>query len=346
MILIMNVAWKGSLTTLILIGALAGSLTACGSESESGGPSVTASTGIMADITERVAGDDAEVVQVIPDSASPHDFQLSAEDRARIEDSLLLVSNGAGLEAGIPLDELGVAQFILSENVGELLPSREAGAEDEHAAAEGEDEHGGSDPHVWMDPARVAAALPALAEALARADPEHADGYRQRARAFAAELRQVDAEIRKRVEGIPEPDRQLVTSHDAMGYFADRYGFEVVATPFSAAGPEAEPSAQTIDQVEDAVVSSGVRTVFAQETDDPEVLRQVAEDTGVLIEEHLLVEAPGNAGSYVEMLRRDAELIVAGLTGAPAQPESREYGSLIAACRIGCRDHGRRWRRC
>jgi ABC-type Zn uptake system ZnuABC Zn-binding protein ZnuA len=299
------------LTPFLLLVLLAGSLAACGSSDRSSGPTVAATTGILADITERVAGGDADVEQVIPDGASPHEFQLSAEDRAKLEDSLLLVYNGADLEAGIPIDDIDVPKFAIADHVGELRHFQPAGSREHPTAEEGE--QGGSDPHVWMDPTRVATALPALADALAKADPAHAAGYRARAKAYAAELQQVDAQIRQAVSAIPPQDRKLVTSHDAMGYFADRYGFEVIATPFPATGPEAEASAQTINEVEDAVASSGVRTVFAQETDDPEVLRRVASDTGVDVEEHLLVEAPGEAGSYVEMLRRDAALLRNGL---------------------------------
>ncbi len=268
-----------------------------------------------------MAGDDAAVEQVIPDATSPHEFQLSAEDRAAIEDSLLLVYNGADLEAGIPIDEIDVPRFAVADHVEELLPFEEAG---EHAAAgehaPGEEEHGGLDPHVWMDPSRVSAALPALADALAEADPDHANGYRSRAESYAAELRRLDTEIEQAVAAIPPQNRKLVTSHDAMGYFADRYRLEVLATPFPASGPEAEPSAQTINEVEEAIRSSGVPTIFAQETDDPEVLELIAGETGVAIEENLLVEAPGDAGSYVEMLREDARLLNAGLASDDASP--------------------------
>jgi zinc/manganese transport system substrate-binding protein len=310
-------------STLLLLTLLFGAAVGCGSDDgESGsGPTVSASTGIWADVTEQIAGDDASVEQVIPDATSPHDFQLSAEDRASIEDSVLLVYNGADLEAGLPIDEIDVPKFAVTDHVGELLPFEEAGEhapdEEEHTPGEeehaGEDEHGGLDPHVWMDPSRVAAALPALADALAEADPDHADGYRSRAASYATELRELDAEIEQQAGSIPPQNRKLVTSHDAMGYFADRYGLEVLATPFPASGPEAEASAQTIKEVEDAIRSSRVPTVFAQETDDPEVLERIARETGVSIEEHLLVEAPGEAGSYVGMLREDAELLRTGL---------------------------------
>jgi zinc/manganese transport system substrate-binding protein len=292
-------------------------LAACGSNSDGGdGVQVAASTGIAADITEQVAGPDAEVIQLIPDGASPHDFELSAQDRAETEDSPLLVYNGAGLEAGIPVEEIGEERFAIADHVGPLLPFGEAGShEEEHGADEhaGEDEEHGSDPHVWMDPTRIAAALPALAEALAKADPAHAAGYRERARAFGAELEELDKEIRMDLAPIPAADRELVTSHDALGYFADRYEMEVIATAFPSSGPESEASAAEIAEVEEAVERAGVPAVFAEESDDPQALEQIAERTGVEVVGGLLVESPGSAGSYVEMLRTDAALIAAAL---------------------------------
>lgn len=295
---------------LALLATAAVVATGCGSDDDdSGRPSVAATTGLLADVTEQLAGDDIEVVQVIPDSSSPHDFQLSAQDRAEIEDADLLVHNGASLEEGIPVDEIDVPQYALTDNVGELLPLEEGE----------EDDQGGEDPHVWMDPSRTAQALPALADALAEADPDNADAYRKRADAYADELNAVDAEVEQTLAAIPDSDRELVTSHDALGYFADRYGFTVVATPFSASGPDAEASAEAIQEVEDAIAESGVPTVFAEEDDDPEVLRLIADRAGVEIIEDLHVEAPGSAESYLEMLRRNGELIATGLA-APAQP--------------------------
>jgi zinc/manganese transport system substrate-binding protein len=289
-----------AVVAVVIAGAaLIVTLGACGSDDESDGVTVTATTGIAADITENVAGHDAEVEQIIPDATSPHDFQLSAEDRQRIDESALLVRNGADLEQGIPIGELDVDQFVIADNVGELRPFEE----------------GPGDPHVWMDPTRVERALPALAEALGEADSEHASAYQERAKAYAEELRGVDHEVRTRLATIPPQNRELVTSHDALGYFADRYGFEIVATTFPASGPEAEASAATIRDVEAAIRSADVPTVYAEEEDDPKVLRNIASDTGVEIEEDLLVETPGDAGSYVEMLRRDAELLSQGLAG-------------------------------
>jgi zinc/manganese transport system substrate-binding protein len=293
-----------------LLALLAGS---CG-EDDSDQPRVIATTGVVASIVEEVAGDDAEVVQLIPDSASPHDFSLSAEDRAELEGADLIAYNGAGLEAGVPIEEADAPKWALAENIAPLLVISEAGTHlpDEEG---GDEEVHGEDPHVWMDPTRVEAALPSLARALASADPENEEAYDDRAEQFATRVAELDREIKRELAALRRSDRELVTSHDTLAYFADRYGFDVVATAFSASGAEAEPSAAAIADVIETVERTGVPAVFSEEGDDPRVLEQVASETGVEVVDGLLVEAPGPAASYEEMLRRDSQLIVSALGG-------------------------------
>src|ERR687897_1926784 len=159
------------LTPLIAMSILVAVIAGCSFDENGDGPTVAVTTGIWADVTEEIAGEDASVQQIIPDGTSPHDFQLSARDRAEIEDSVLLVYNGADLEAGIPIGDLDATAFAMSDHAGQLRPS---------------------DPHVWMNPTRVAEAVPALAEALAMADPDQADGYRERAASYVRELHTLD----------------------------------------------------------------------------------------------------------------------------------------------------------
>ncbi len=166
-----------------------------------------------------------------------------------------------------------------------------------------------------MDPTRVAAALPSLADALGEADPPNADAYHQRADELAARLEKLDREIAADLRGVPAGDRELVTSHDALAYFADRYGFDVVATAFPATGADAEPSAGALADVIDAVELTGAPALFAEETDDPEALESVAGETGATVVDGLLIESPGSAGTYEEMLRHDADLIAGSLGG-------------------------------
>lgn len=308
--------------------ALASGLAACGSDDGPGadqGPRVVATTGIIADVAQRVAGPEVEVEQVIPDGSSPHDFQLSARDRQALEQAELIVANGEGLEAGLPIDDIDAPRWALTEHAGKLLPFGEGGESDDERADAGDEDaatddeaghdHGASDPHVWMDPTRVARALPALADALAELDPSGAAGYRDRARRYAERLRNLDAGIERTLEAVPAPRRELVTSHDSLGYLADRYRFEVVATAFPASGPEAEASAAQIEEVRSAVRDAGVPVVFAGQEDDAKSLRRIAAEAGIGIEDGLIVESPASAGSYEEMLRHNAALIANALAG-------------------------------
>jgi zinc/manganese transport system substrate-binding protein len=178
--------------------------TACGDDDDSGTPQVVATTGILADITEQVVGENAQVEQLVPDSADPHSFSLSAEDRQTLEEAELVVANGAGLETGIPVDEAETS-WTLTEHTGELLPFA------------GEDADG-DDPHVWMDPTKVASALPSLAAALGQADAAHADAYAERAAQYAKRLGALDRDMQRTLQRVPEPNRELVTSHDSLEY--------------------------------------------------------------------------------------------------------------------------------
>jgi zinc/manganese transport system substrate-binding protein len=281
-------------------------LAACGSDG-GGSTTIAATTGVTADIAHGVAGPGVEVEQIVPDGASPHDFELSAQDRQRLEEADVVVAIGSGLEAGFPLDELDAPVWMLTDHVGELRRPQQVAGEPQV--------EGGSDPHVWMDPTRVAEALPSLADSLAAADPRHGDEYRGRARRYARDLTSLDREIAHTLDSIPGRNRELVTSHDSLGYLAERYRLDLVATVFPAAGPEAEATAARIRDLEQAVRESGVPAVFAEESDDPESLRLVAEQTGVAVSYDLLVESPSAAGGYEEMLRHDARLLARELGG-------------------------------
>ena len=282
------------LLTLLLLVAACGS---DGGDPGAGEPTVVATTGVVADIARNVAGPDAEVAQLIPDGVDVHAFEVSAKDRQSLNDAALVVEAGAGLEAGLPLEQVEAPRWALTgagENPLEL-------------------ESGEIDPHSWMSPAFVSSALPGLADALAAADPVNATRYRARATEYADKLDRLDTEISEELSQIPEERRSLVTSHDALGYFAARYGLMVIATPFPTSGPDAEPSAARLAEVQQAIERSGVPAVFAQTSDSTEVLDAVARETGVQVIDGLLVGSPGEAGSYVEMLRRNATLIAAAL---------------------------------
>ena len=264
---------------LICFVAVALALAGCGSD-DGDGITVIATTDVAADIARHVAGPDADVETLLPAGASPHDFGASAKDRARLEEADLVVAWGAGLEAALPLDDLPVEPLELAE--------------------------GQRDPHVWMNPAHIARNLPRLTERLADADPEHADAYRRRAARYADRLTSLDREIRRTLANVPPERRKLVTSHDSLGHFARRYRLEFVGAPFGVA-PDSAPSAEAVADLIERVERERVPAVFAEDTDDPEVLEEIAREADVAVVDDLLVEGFGDrVEGYEEMLRFDA----------------------------------------
>ena len=255
----------------------------CGSDSGDG-IDVVATNAIAADITSNVAGPEIDVDTLLPASASPHDYALSAKERARLEEADVVVAWGAGLEAG----------FQLGDDAVELADDRD-------------------DPHIWMDPTLVAAALPGLATALGDADPDHARAYRRRAAAYGRRLDTLDSELARRYSAIPEARRKLVSSHDSIGYLVRRYGFDFVGAPFGVT-PGTEPSAETVSQLIERVEREHVPAVFAEDTDDPELMDQIGREAGVEVVDDLLTEGfGGRVDTYEDMLRYDADRITGAL---------------------------------
>lgn len=283
-------------SSVLVLAALAAA-SGCGDKGapnsgESRNVRIAATTGIAADIVKQVAGEDVEVTQLVPDGASPHSYAPSAREQQEIAEADLLVLFHPALEESLPIDA-APSRFAIADHIGEPA----------------------TDPHVWLDPTAVAAAVPALAEAIAELDPSRASDYRMRARDYSKELRALDSELAEMVAAVPRAERKLVTSHDSMSYFAGRYGFQFIGAPFGLS-PEAEAGAGDVAELIDLVESAGVPAVFAEQGDDPEVLRLIADEAGVEVVDDLLVESLGErARTYTEMMRDTTARVTSALGG-------------------------------
>lgn len=288
-----------TLLTTVCLTILSTLVAGCGSDraGAAGGLNVVATTGFAAELARAVAGDRAEVAQVVPASASPHSYAASAQDRAAIAGADLIVAFGLSYEEGLPLEDARAPRFEIAAHVGH--------AGDEHG-------HDGGDPHVWMDPLLMARAAADLAGELARIDPDGAAGYRRRAERYGTEMRALDRQIKDILSVIPPRRRRLVTSHDSLAYFAERYRFEIVATAFGRA-PEAEASARTVADVIAIIRAQGIPVVFGQQGDDPRVVDRIAAEADVEVVDDLVVENPRPGQDLAETLRFDAELIAGAL---------------------------------
>ncbi|MEM7446143.1 MAG: zinc ABC transporter substrate-binding protein, partial [Pseudomonadota bacterium] len=154
---------------------------------------------------------------------------------------------------------------------------------DEHAEAGGHDDHhhGAFDPHAWQSLASGEIYANNIADALAAADPDNAESYQANAEAYVAEMKALDAEIQDIVAALPEEARTVVTSHDAFGYFADRYGLTFEAP--QGLSTESEPSAADVAELITQIRDEGISAVFVESITDNRLLEQIANETGAVI---------------------------------------------------------------
>jgi len=297
---------------LTILTFLALALSACGSGASSPGrtaPVVLASTSILADITRRVAGGRLEVDSLLPVGTDPHSYQPVPADVAKIGDSSLLVVNGLGYERFLEslLENAGGEHRVITASDG-LEPLK---VEDEADAGQFL-----GDPHMWLDPSRVVVYVENIREGLTRIDPEGAAVYRSNAEAYAAQLGDLDAWIVEQVSQVSPERRLLVTNHETLGYFSDRYGFTIIGAVAPSLSSDASPSAGQMAGLIEQIKATGAPAIFVDEVDNPALARQIAEETGVKVVQDLHFESLTGgppAATYIDMMRHDVRLIVNAL---------------------------------
>ena len=207
------------------------------------------------------------------------------------------------------------------EEEGHDEDEEEGHDEDEDGHGEGGDghdhAHGELDPHFWFDPLRVKSAVNIIAQSLSEIDPDGTALYAQNAAAYSLELDALHVWIEQQVAAVPEADRLLVTSHDSFQYFATRYGFEVVGAVLPSVTTEAEPTAQDLVELVEAIEHTGARAIFTETIGTDRLAQRIAEETGIELVATLytgsLGEAGGEAGTYLDMMRYDVMEIVEAL---------------------------------
>ncbi len=306
---------------------------------ESDVPKIVVTTGIWSDIVANVACNGiADIETIIPVGGDPHGFEPSLRDRERMENSALVVANGMGLElrlsdtleavadSGTPV--LEIAEWIplipfladVAHDDEEDHPD-EADVEVEDPLEEEDDhagEHGeGGDPHVWFDPTRVSEVLGELALRLTDDAGIDGDAVAACLSGYREELARLDGEIEDLLEPVPPLDRKLVTNHDALGYFADRYGFEIIGTVVPSTAGLSETNPAQLEELAQTISREGVGAIFSETlhtASDAEALAARLGDVEVVT---LYTGSLGPAGSgaetYVGFMRTNASLIADAL---------------------------------
>ncbi len=267
---------------------------------------MVATTTLVGDFVREVGGEAVEVEQILQPNSDPHEYEPRPSDVEAVAGAELVFTSGRGLDdwaEELVSDSGGDAQVV---DLGSFGPIRLAG-------------DGEPDPHWWHDPRNVEAAVPGIEKALVVADPSHKAEFARNAKAYLAALKALDAGITRCIDSVPPARRKLVTDHDAFGYFANRYGIEVVGAVIPSQTTQAQASAKDLSALAQTIETENVTAVFPESSVSADVVEAIARQTGASAEYTLYGDTLGPEGSdgdtYLHMEQANADAVVHGFTG-------------------------------
>ena len=262
---------------------------------------VVASFSILGDFVKNVGGNRVEVTTLVGPDGDVHVYTPTPADARKIADAKLLIVNGLGLEGWLPrlLEAAGGKASIVTATSGSAPLKLGSDA----------------DPHAWQSVANAKEYVVNIRDALAAADPADAEFFRQNAQTYLAKLEALDGEVRQAVDRIPPSRRKMISTHDAFGYFAARYGIEFIA-PIGVS-TEADASARDIAKIIAQVKAEHIPAVFLERISDPRLMRRISAETGAKIGGTLysdsLTDEKGDAPTYIDMVRHNITTLTSAL---------------------------------
>ena len=296
-----------ALSLLMLL--LASFLTGCAQQASSSGLKVVATTTIVGDIARQIGGERISLTVLLPVGADPHTYEPRPQDVAAIHDARVIFINGLELEHSLePIISTNASGPVIAVSDGiDVLP---------FSATPGDEQHTTGDPHTWTDPNNVKIWVENIRQALTTVDPSGAELYKTNAETLTKDLTELDSWITQEVALIPAANRKLVTDHQSMGYFTNRYGFEQAGLLLPSLTTNASASALDLAQVEEVINTQEIHTIFIEVGANDALAAQVANDTGVTVARIYsgsLGTADSGAGTYLDFMRFNVNAIVEGL---------------------------------
>lgn len=278
-------------------------------------PVVVATFSILADLTQRVAGDHAQVLTLVGPNGDAHVYQPGPRESAELATAGILVANGLGFEPW--LDRLVESSgfegklVIASEGVTPL-----AGAEaHEGEEADAEHDHGATDPHAFQDLSNARIYVANIAKGLTDVAPAHAADFKRNADQLSAEIAALDAQLKADFAAIPQERRRILTSHDAFRYFGRAYGIEFVSV--QGVSTEAEASTKDLVKIVRQARAGHLSAIFLENMTDPRLAETVAQEAGIRMGGELYADAlsdPGGpAPDYLSLVRYNARQLLAAM---------------------------------
>jgi zinc/manganese transport system substrate-binding protein len=294
--------------TLLVVVLAATALSGCGNGGGGSGSGVTvvATTTQVADFVRNVGGRRVDVHQILKPNADPHEYEPRPSDVKSVADAQLVVRSGGDVDDWLQevIDNAGADVPVLT--LSEHVRTRK-------------DDAGDVDPHWWQDPRNAELAVQAIHGALASADPAGAAAYRRNAARYLDRLRRLDRQTAACIDRIPRRLRKLVTTHDALGYYAARYGLEVIGAVIPSLSTQAQPSAGDIQRLVDQIERTGVKAIYPESSINPKLEQAIARESGATTGAPLWADTLGPEGStgatYIDSIAANTAAIVDGLSG-------------------------------
>lgn len=287
-------------------------LAGCGGSGAADGQlRVVATTTQIGDFVRAVGGEAVAVDQVLEPNTDPHEYEPRPSDVANAAEAKLVFASGDGLDDWIKeviSDSGSDARVVdLGARVPERLPGESSG-----------DQASRFDPHWWHDPRNAEAAVVEIERQLALADPARRRQFERHTGAYLSSLRGLDRGIARCMDSVPAARRKLVTDHDAFGYFAHRYGIDVVGAVIPSQTTQAQPSAKDLSALAEQIEREHVAAIFPESSLSAGVAEAIAEQTGASAEYSLYGDTLGPSGSdgatYLTMEAANADAMVRGFT--------------------------------
>jgi zinc/manganese transport system substrate-binding protein len=269
---------------------------------------VVTSFSILEDLVQNVGGTLVSVTNFVPRNGDAHTYQPTTQDVRALGDAQIVFMNGLGLEGWFEKLAKNAASKakILTLSSGLKTQKISVG-----------NETGDTDPHLWWNLQNAIAYTKKIAASLENADAKNSSIYQKNATTYIKTLRSLDSWAKLEVQKISVNNRVLVTNHDALGYFATRYGFKILGTVIPSGGTEREPSAKEIARLIDAIKANNVRAIFIENTLNPKLANAIASDTGVKIAPPLYTDSLGAIDSsgetFVKAFKYNVNTIVDAL---------------------------------
>ena len=285
---------------LVVVAAVVG----CGEDDEgaaAGSVTVVATTTHAADLARNVGGENVEVVGLLAPNSDPHEYEVRPRDLEVLARADLVVRSGGDLD----------------EWLGEAIEG--AGGEAPVLTLSDHVRASGDDPHWWQDPRNAMRSVAAIEGSLSDVDPGRADAYAAATGRYTARLQRLDRTIVACMAKVPAGQRKLVTTHDALRYYARRYGIEVIGAVIPSLSTSGQPSAGETAELVRTIRDEDVKAIFAESSVDAKVEQAIARETGATVGRPLWADTLGPPGSdgatYAGSIAANTEALVEGFSG-------------------------------